>query len=472
MKETVALLSPRSILVGDDWKRAPRKLLVRALFERALFERALFEPIPFPAPPRGRSGHSASFSARTVVSEAGDGAKTAAGADAGAGAIGTGADAGAGSDRPSFSVEASPPASEGAGGGDFKFDAPYEAIRALLPSPRALLRFPAGYAENATSELTVALAPGDDLAAGPDSEAAGVSLLGSVPLLGAVPLQGAVPLLGAVPFAASLVIVVGENAKARVVVRYSGAPAPGAVAGQASGRAGLFLGSVEIRLERGASLEFVSVSCLGPTVRRLESRKVQLGENAKLRWTEVVFDEGSGRHETSIVLDGRGAELDYAGAWAASGTTEREHILSVLHSAEKTRSRSVLKAVLSDEARIAFRGLIEVTRSAPGTDAYLQNRNLLLDDGARAESLPQLKIDQDDVACSHGSATGGPREDELFYLMSRGLDAASASETIALGHLGSVLDRARTAYPDSCAAGQDFAKELETMAATALAGAP
>ena len=119
-----------------------------------------------------------------------------------------------------------------------------------------------------------------------------------------------------------------------------------------------------------------------------------------------------------------------------------------------------MKSALRDSAHLCFRGLIHVEPGAPGTDAYLSNRNLVLDDGARAESLPQLRIETDDVACSHGSATGGPREDELFYLMSRGLDRDSARRLLVLGHLGSVLDRAPP----------ELAQELEELALRALGG--
>jgi Fe-S cluster assembly protein SufD len=119
-----------------------------------------------------------------------------------------------------------------------------------------------------------------------------------------------------------------------------------------------------------------------------------------------------------------------------------------------------MKSALRESAHLCFRGLIHVEPGAPGTDAYLSNRNLILDDGARAESLPQLRIETDDVACSHGSATGGPREDELFYLMSRGLDRDGALRLLVLGHLGSVLDRAPP----------ELAGELEAIAARSLGG--
>jgi Fe-S cluster assembly protein SufD len=232
--------------------------------------------------------------------------------------------------------------------------------------------------------------------------------------------------------AASLAIEVGPGARASVFLQ----------TGADEGVESLLLSGLGITVAEGASLDLFVFSEGGPALVRLLRSAASLARGARLSWTEAVFDAGSVRSETRIDLDGEGAASEFYGAYGARGRTERERVVAERHRAPRTTSRAVLKSVLRDESRLAFRGLIEVFPEAPGTDAYLSNRNLILDDGARAESLPQLKIDQDDVACSHGSATGGPREEELFYLMSRGLDRNSARSMIALGHLGSVLDRA------------------------------
>ena len=79
---------------------------------------------------------------------------------------------------------------------------------------------------------------------------------------------------------------------------------------------------------------------------------------------------------------------------------------------------------------------------APRTDAYLSNKNLILNDGARADSLPQLKIDTNDVKCSHGSTTGKVNEDEVFYLTSRGFSRDEARLLIAEGLFAELIDEA------------------------------
>lgn len=216
--------------------------------------------------------------------------------------------------------------------------------------------------------------------------------------------------------------------------------------------------SLHIRLAAHARLHLYVLSNLPASFSREALSHAVLGEGSVLTWTNVVFDAGNGLYTTRIELEGEGSELDFAGAYGARCTTEGEHALSIHHTAPHSRSRTLLKSALKDSAHLAFRGLIHVENTACGTDAYLANRNLVLEDGARAESFPQLKIETDDVACSHGATTGGPRQEELFYLMSRGLDSAAAKNMLVLGHLGSVLNRLPAG----------LAEEMEGVAASAL----
>lgn len=239
-------------------------------------------------------------------------------------------------------------------------------------------------------------------------------------------------------------IILETGARARVALRYS---ARDCIRGEYRTR-------LHIELADQAHLELLTVSALPAPVLRVASDRVALGAGASLVWTDAGFDAGNGSYECDIDLNGRGAQLDFAGAYGASGTSFRQYTLNELHRGPGAKSRAVLKSALRNSARLIFRGLIHVEPGAPGTDAYLSNRNLILDDGARAESLPQLKIETDDVACSHGSTTGGPRDEELFYLMSRGLSRGAALSMLVLGHFGTVLDRA----PGS------FTNELETIA--------
>ena len=111
------------------------------------------------------------------------------------------------------------------------------------------------------------------------------------------------------------------------------------------------------------------------------------------------------------------------------------------HVSPGATSRAAYKGAVQGGGRSVYQGLIDVGQGASGTDAYLSNRNLLLGEGARADSIPTLRIGNNDVRCSHGSATGRLGEEELFYLQSRGLSEEEAREMLVLGFFEDLLER-------------------------------
>ena len=109
------------------------------------------------------------------------------------------------------------------------------------------------------------------------------------------------------------------------------------------------------------------------------------------------------------------------------------------HDSPRATSRAFYKGAVEGGGRSVFQGLIEVAVGASGTDAYLTNRNLLLGDTARSDSIPTLRIGNNDVRCSHGSTTGRLSDDEIFYLESRGLDRGEARELLIIGYYEELL---------------------------------
>ena len=109
------------------------------------------------------------------------------------------------------------------------------------------------------------------------------------------------------------------------------------------------------------------------------------------------------------------------------------------HQAPKTRSDLLYKGAVANSARSVYSGLIRVEKGARGTNAMQTNRNLVLHEGAHADSVPNLEIEDNDVRCSHASAVGPIAEDQRFYLESRGVPTDVADRLIALGFLDEVL---------------------------------
>jgi Fe-S cluster assembly protein SufD len=147
------------------------------------------------------------------------------------------------------------------------------------------------------------------------------------------------------------------------------------------------------------------------------------------------------RHELDCALAGAGAECRFNGLTLARGQAQVDTHTRFDHLAPRTTSREWVKAVLDDESRGVFSGRVVVHPNAQHSDAEQSNRNLLLSARAEADSRPQLEIYADDVKCAHGAATGSLDPEQLFYLRSRGLDAAHARQLLVYGFAADALAR-------------------------------
>ena len=156
----------------------------------------------------------------------------------------------------------------------------------------------------------------------------------------------------------------------------------------------------------------------------------------------IVALPGNGAIDCDIAVrfEGEGGDCCLKGLYLAGGASSVNIKVNMVHNYPNCSSRQLFKGILSGVARTGFFGLINVPQKCIGTEAYQENHNLLLSDGCRAQSLPQLEIYADDVKCSHGATFGRLNEDELFYLRSRGIDLAEAQRLQMLAFAGEVLE--------------------------------
>jgi Fe-S cluster assembly protein SufD len=147
------------------------------------------------------------------------------------------------------------------------------------------------------------------------------------------------------------------------------------------------------------------------------------------------------RVRTDARLDGAGATGDQIAAYFGAGDQMHDFRTLQDHAAPKTTSDLLFKGAVEDNARSVYTGLIRVRKEAPGTNAFQTNRNLKLSEGAWADSVPNLEIENNDVRCSHASAVGPIDADQRFYLESRGVPPATAERLIVLGFFDEVLER-------------------------------
>ena len=147
------------------------------------------------------------------------------------------------------------------------------------------------------------------------------------------------------------------------------------------------------------------------------------------------------RYENQIKINGSGAHVTMYSLSVAEGTQEFDQRTLQTHNAPNSVSDLLYKNALFDTSRTIFSGLIQVEEGAQQTDAYQTNRNLLLDQRADANALPGLEILANDVKCSHGATTGNIDNDELFYMLSRGIPHRVAMQLIVLGFFEEIIEK-------------------------------
>ena len=165
-----------------------------------------------------------------------------------------------------------------------------------------------------------------------------------------------------------------------------------------------------------------------------------LSRDSRLNVFAGILNADDAENNITVHLDAPGAEARINGFALLDGNRRCSTKVSVAHHAPHCVSDQLFKYIVEDTAHGLFSGLIRVDEGATGTLAYQNNRNILASEGARMNSEPQLEIYCDDVRCSHGSATGQLNERALFYMRSRGIEAAEARSMLMNAFLADVID--------------------------------
>jgi Fe-S cluster assembly protein SufD len=201
--------------------------------------------------------------------------------------------------------------------------------------------------------------------------------------------------------------------------------------------------NVEVVVGDGASLTLVTVADWAPDAVQAQHVKFRLGRDAKVIHVQVALGGDLVRQYTSVEYTGRGGEAELYGLYFADANQHLEHRLLVDHSVPDCRSYVGYRGALQGEsAHTVWVGDVLIQNQATGTDTYEINRNLVLTDGARADSVPNLEIETGEVVgAGHASATGRFDDEQLFYLMSRGIPETEARKLVVRGFFAELLGK-------------------------------
>jgi Fe-S cluster assembly protein SufD len=226
-----------------------------------------------------------------------------------------------------------------------------------------------------------------------------------------------------------LTLDVGAYADATVVVDHVGTAT--------------YAANLEVRLGDGARLTLVSVQDWDDDAVHLEHQVACVGRDATFRSVIVTLGGDVVRLNPIVRFAGPGGDAEMLGVFFADDGQHLEHRLLVDHDQPRCKSRVTYKGALQGErAHTVWIGDVVIRANAVGTDTYELNRNLLLTDGARADSVPNLEIETGEVAgAGHASATGRFDDEQLFYLMARGIDEKTARRLVVRGFFADVIER-------------------------------
>ena len=228
-----------------------------------------------------------------------------------------------------------------------------------------------------------------------------------------------------------LYLVLGAESQMRWIVTYH----------STEGAAHLLMPTMEISLEEGASLNVLNIVDTMPTSWHMESVRATLKKNARLHSLSVTTGAKAVRQSYRVQLKGEGSEANLNGLWML-GKNRTSHIHAIVdHEAPHTHSMQLFKGVLNDVSQSSFEGKILVREAAQKTEAYQLNNNLILSQGAIANSKPNLEVFADDVKASHGATMSQLDEEQLFYLSTRGIGEPEARRLLIGGFCREMIEQ-------------------------------
>ena len=203
----------------------------------------------------------------------------------------------------------------------------------------------------------------------------------------------------------------------------------------------LHAGAVELFVDRGAKLQFVNLQNWDTQTWNFSRERALVGADASVQWTVGAIGSRLSKVNQEVALVGQGADAQVNGVMFTTGRQHLAYFTRQDHVAPNTRSDLLYKTGLKDHSRVVWKGMIRVEKDAQKTDAYQKDDNLILSNEARADSIPGLEIEANDVRCTHGATAGQVDAEMIFYAQARGVRRDTAIRLIVEGFFANVYDR-------------------------------
>ncbi|MCD1276186.1 Fe-S cluster assembly protein SufD [Streptococcus sinensis] len=234
-----------------------------------------------------------------------------------------------------------------------------------------------------------------------------------------------------VPFNKHILIIAGKHSKVNYLERLE-------TYGKGSVPATANI-TVEVIAQAGAQIKFSAIDRLGENVTAYISRRGKLGNDAMIDWAIGVMNEGNVVADFDSDLYGKGSHADMKAVALSSGKQVQGIDTRVTNYGCNSIGNILQHGVILEKGTLTFNGIGHIIKGAKGADAQQESRVLMLSDQARSDANPILLIDENDVTAGHAASIGQVDPEDMYYLMSRGLDKATAERLVVRGFLGSVI---------------------------------
>jgi Fe-S cluster assembly protein SufD len=225
-------------------------------------------------------------------------------------------------------------------------------------------------------------------------------------------------------------VILEEGSEATLLAETAGDDSPG-----------LHCGAIELLVGPGAKLRYVNLQQWGSGVWHFAHQKALVDRDGRLQWTIGALGSRLAKVNQHVALVGERAMAQVNGVMFTEAKQHLSYHTLQHHRAPNCTSDLLYKGAMQDQSRVVWRGMIKVDKDAQKTDGYQRNDNLMLSEAARADSIPGLEIEADDVRCTHGSTAGRVDESQIFYTRCRGLTRKEAIRMIVAGFFQQVFDR-------------------------------
>ena len=224
-----------------------------------------------------------------------------------------------------------------------------------------------------------------------------------------------------------ILVIAESGCKATIVESYGGS--------------GFTNAAIQIVVEDNANLTHYRVQREATDAFHVGTTEVKLGSGSRYDSTNINLGGAISRHDINVKFTAEGGEALVDGLYMLNGSQHSDTHSIIDHTVPNCTSHQNYKGVLNDKSRAVFNGKVFVRENAHGTDAKQSNKNLLLSNEARVDTKPQLEIFNDDVKCAHGATVGQLEEEELFYLLTRGLPRVLAKNLLTYGFAEEIINK-------------------------------